>query len=83
MFYLPCAMEDNCLCFFSNTACIQGLKEGLCMPMFEEVFQVLGSLVGMDPQAGVMAMATDVLTESDHPGSSWQKSARKMLLETK
>lgn len=32
----------------------------------------------MDPQAG--AMAADVLTESDHPGSSWQKSARKMLL---
>lgn len=36
----------------------------------------------MDPQAGVMAMGTDVRTESDHPGSSWQKSAGRMLVQT-
>jgi len=34
----------------------------------------------MDPQAGVVAMAADVLTESDRPGSSWWTSAIKMLL---
>lgn len=73
-------MENNCLCFFSNSPCIQGLK---ALPMYahsRRLFLSFRGLVGMDPQAGVMAMATDVLTESDQPGSSWQKSARKMLL---
>lgn len=73
-------MEDNCLCFFSNTPCIQGLKEGLCMPMFEEFFWVLGGLVGVDPQAGVMAMATDVLTESITQAPAGRRVQEKCFL---
>lgn len=43
--------------------------------MYAHIWRHFGAsvrLVGMDPQAGVMAMATSVFTGSDDPGFSWQ-----------
>ena len=73
MLYLPCTMEDICFCFFSNTPCIQGLKEGLCMSIFEDFFWASKGAGGNGPSGSCHGHG--------HRCFNWKWSPRLQLAE--